>query len=138
MPTLERVLEKYPEDANYYVKNFPLRGHKMALPAALANLAAGRQGQYWPYHELVMANYNKLTDDRLTEFAQQVGLDMTQYDKDRKDPALQQLVTRDFNEGRASGVRGTPTVFVNGRLMQQRSAEALGAAVEQELKSRGK
>ena len=133
MPTLERVLEQYPEDANYVVKNFPLRGHKMALPAALSNLGAGRQDKYWPYHDLVMANYNKLTDEKLDEIALEVGLDMEQYNKDRKDPELQKLVTRDFNEGRNAGVRGTPTVFVNGRLMKQRSVEALGAAIEREL-----
>ena len=110
----------------------------MAHPAALANLAAGRQGKYWPYHDLVMASYNKITDELLDQIAADVGLDMAQFAKDRKDPALTQLIIRDMSDGRNAGVRGTPAVFVNGRLMQARSEQALGRAIEEELKKLGK
>ena len=114
-------------------KNFPLRNHKFAWPAAIAALAANRQGKFWELHDQLYENYNRLSEQKIRELAQQVGLDMEKFDKDMKDPELKALVERDFQEGARAGVRGIPTIFVNGRMLRNRSFQGFQAAIEKEL-----
>ncbi len=114
-------------------KNFPLRNHKFAWPAAIAALAANKQGKFWELHDQLYENYNRLSDQKIREIAQQVGLDMEKFDKDMKDPKLKAIVERDFQEGARAGVRGIPTIFVNGRQLRNRSFQGFQAAIEKEL-----
>jgi protein-disulfide isomerase len=114
-------------------KNFPLRNHKFARPAAIAALAANKQGKFWELHDQLYKNYNKLSEQKIREIAQQVNLDMEKFDKDMKDPELQAIVQRDFQEGAVAGVRGIPTIFVNGRLLRNRSLQGFEAEIEKEL-----
>jgi len=114
-------------------KNFPLRNHKVAWPAAIAALAANKQGKFWELHDQLYENYNRLSDQKIREIAQQVGLDMEKFDQDMKDPELKAIVERDFQEGAKAGVRGIPTIFVNGRQLKNRSFQGFQAAIEKEL-----
>lgn len=114
-------------------KNFPLRNHKFAWPAAVAALAANRQGKFWELHDQLYENYNKLSEQKIREIVQQVSLDMEKFDKDMKDPELKAIVERDFQEGARAGVRGIPTIFVNGRMLRNRSFQGFQAAIEKEL-----
>lgn len=114
-------------------KNFPLRNHKFAWPAAIAALAANKQGKFWELHDQLYENYNRLSDQKIREIAQQVGLDMEKFDKDMKDLELKAIVERDFQEGARVGVRGIPTIFVNGRQLKNRSFQGFQAAIEKEL-----
>lgn len=114
-------------------KNFPLRNHKFAWPAAIAALAANKQGKFWELHDQLYENYNRLSDQKIREITQQVGLDMEKFDKDMKDPELKAIVERDFQEGARVGVRGIPTIFVNGRQLKNRSFQGFQAAIEKEL-----
>ena len=114
-------------------KNFPLRNHKFAWPAAIAALAANKQGKFWELHDQLYENYNRLSDQKIREIAEQVGLDMEKYDKDTKDLKLKAIVERDFQEGAKAGVRGIPTIFVNGRQLRNRSFQGFQAAIEKEL-----
>ena len=114
-------------------KNFPLRNHKFAWPAAIAALAASKQGKFWELHDQLYENYNRLSDQKIREIAQQVGLDMEKFDKDMNDPKLKAMVERDFQEGARAGVRGIPTIFVNGRQLKNRSFQGFQAAIEKEL-----
>jgi protein-disulfide isomerase len=127
------VFERYSKDMKLVFKNFPLRNHKFAWPAAIAALAANRQGKFWELHDQLYENYNRLSEQKIRELAQQVGLDMEKFDKDMKDPELKALVERDFQEGARAGVRGIPTIFVNGRMLRNRSFQGFQAAIEKEL-----
>ena len=115
-------------------KNFPLRNHKLAKPAAQAALAAGKQGKFWEYHDKVFEKYNKLSAELLEQFAQELGLDMDRFKKERGGSEITSLINRDIREGSRIGVRGTPTIFVNGKRLGQRSIEAFSTAIESELK----
>ena len=128
------MLEKYPRKVKMVFKNFPLRNHKLAQPAAKAALAAGNQGKFWEYHDKVFENYNKLSDEMLVQFAKDLNLDMDQFRKERGSPKIASLINRDLREGSRIGVRGTPTVFVNGNRLGQRSLEAFSVAIKNELK----
>ena len=128
------MLEKYPQKARLVFKNFPLNNHKLAQPAATAALAAGKQGKFWEYHDRVFENYNKLNEGLLEQFAQELNLDMERFRNERLNPEITSLINRDLREGSRIGVRGTPTIFVNGKRLGQRSMEAFSAAIENELK----
>jgi protein-disulfide isomerase len=128
------VLEKYPQKVRLVFKNFPLRNHKFALPAAKAAHAAGNQGKFWEYHDKVFIKYNQLSNELLDQFAKELDLDMNRFKKDLGSQEIASLINRDLREASRIGVRGTPTIFVNGKRLGQRSLQAFSAAIESQLK----
>ncbi len=138
MPVLEQVLEKYPQDVKVVFKNFPLQNHKFAMKAAVAALAAESQGKFWEFHDLLFENYNKINDQKIQDIAVAVGLNLEEYEKMKKDPSVQGKVRRDLSDGRRAGVRGTPTVFVNGRRLRDRSLKGFQVAIDKQLEKLGK
>ena len=136
MPLLEQVLEKYPTDVKLIYKNFPLRNHKHAKPAAIAAMAADRQGRFWEFHDEIFLVYNQLNDAKFEEIARKLNLDMERFQRDLKDPAIVQAVGSDVQEGFQAGVRGTPSIFVNGRRLKQRSMQGFQTIIDSELAKR--
>lgn len=137
-PVLDQVHQQYPKDVRIVFKNFPLRMHRFAVPAALAALAAEDQGQFWPFHDRLFQNYNQLNAQKVEEIRQELSLDAERFEAQRQDPALQGLVRRDLEEGNAAGVRGTPTVFINGKQMRGRmSLEGFREAIDAVLAKTG-
>jgi protein-disulfide isomerase len=134
VPVLEQVLEKYPNEVKLVYKNFPLRNHKSAMPAAIAALAAEKQGKFWEFHDLLFKDYNRLNEQKIKEIAQQLNLDMEKFEKDRKDPRIRAMINRELSEGNRAGVRGTPTVFINGRLLRNRNPAGFQELIEKALK----
>jgi protein-disulfide isomerase len=134
VPELEQVLEKYPNQVKLVFKNFPLRNNKFAMQAAIAALAAEKQGKFWEFHDLLFKDYNHLNEQKIEEIAQQLKLNMEKFDKDRKDPQIMAMINRDIAEGNKAGVRGTPTVFVDGRLLRNRSMAGFQELIEKALK----
>lgn len=137
MPVLERVLEKNPDSVKLVFKHFPLRNHKFARPAAIAALAAEKQGKFWEFHDLLFKDYNRLNKQKVNEIAKLLNLNMEQFEKDQKAPGLGKIINRDLSEGNRIGVRGTPTVFINGRLLRNRSQTGFQAMIEETLKKGG-
>ena len=133
-PTLDSVLAAYPQQVRIVFKHFPLNMHKFARAAAIASIAARNQGKFWPLHDKLFANYNKLNDSLIRELAEEVGLDMARFDQDIVNPALQQEVALDIQLGTAAGVRGTPAVYINGKQLKDRSFKGFKAAIDEELK----
>ena len=133
VPLLKQVLEKYKDKASLVFKNFPLANHRNARNAALTALAANQQGKFWEVHDLLYENYNRLNPKKIDELAAQAGLDMDKLQQDRSDPLLNELISRDINEGNSIGVNGTPTVFINGRLLGERSLAGFSRMIDEEL-----
>jgi len=115
-------------------KSFPLTKHKFAKKAAIAAFAARRQGKFWEYHDLLFENIDTLSDQKFLEIARELGLDLERFEKDINDLKIVARINQDIRLGAHMGVRGTPTVFINGRVSKARTLEALEAAVEIELK----
>jgi protein-disulfide isomerase len=134
---LDQVIKKYPKQVKIVYKNFPIRSHKYSDPAAKAALAAERQGKFWPFHNLLYAHYRDLSDEKIREIAGRLKLDMAQFEKDRKDPAIADKVRADIRDGSKAGVRGVPSVFINGRLLRKRSLEGFSEMIEKELQKAG-
>ena len=133
MPLLEQVLERYPRDVKLVYKFFPLRMHKFAKPAAIAAKAAGRQGKFWEFHDELFRDFNRLNEAKFDEIAEKLNLDMERFKRDRQDPALISAIDKDVQEGFQVGVRGTPTIFINGRRLKQRSMQGFQAIIDSEL-----
>jgi len=133
-PVLKQVLDNNPKTVRLALKNFPLQMHRYARKAAIAALAAGRQGKYWAMHDLLFANYRQLSDQKVDELAQKLNLDMARWKKDLEDPVLAAQVDADLRQGQKLGVRGTPTLYVNGRLVRDRSPQGLQQLINAELR----
>jgi protein-disulfide isomerase len=127
------VLEQYPEDVKMIFKNYPLAYHAFSRKAAIAAAAAQRQGRFWEYHDLIFANYQHLDDQKFREIARELNLDMEKFEKDMNDPATSLRVDKDVQLGRSVGVRGTPSIYINGVITKARTLEELRAAVEDRL-----
>ncbi len=136
MPQLEQLLEKYPTELRVVFKNFPIRSHKYAIKAAMAALAAGQQGKFWEFHDELFKNYNRLNDQKIQEIVKQLNLDQTKFNEDTKSPVEAARVRQDYEEGIRLGVRGTPTVFINGKqFRKKRSMKNMEAVIDEELKA---
>jgi len=134
VPVLGQVLEAFPEKVKVVYKNFPIRSHKFATQAAMAAHAAGSQGKFWAFHDHLFNNYNKLNDEKIRQIALDLKLDPEAFEKEKKNPSILARIRKDAKEGVDAGVRGTPTVFVNGRLLTSRTAEGFRVAIDKALK----
>ena len=132
-------MKTYPKDVRVVFKQMPLGFHKDALPAAKASLAAGKQGKFWEYHDVLFANYKKLKRPNLESYAKDLGLNMKKFVKDMDSPEVAAQVSADMAEAKRIGVRGTPNSFVNGVPVKgARPFEGFKKVVDQELaKARG-
>ena len=133
MPLLDQVIEKNPQTVKIVFKNFPIRSHKFAVKAAVAALAADRQGKFWEFHDELFKNYKNLNENKIQEIATNLKLNKEKFEKDRKDPLLLEQVKHDVNEGIKAGVNAVPTVFVNGKKLRKRSLQGFQELIDKEL-----
>lgn len=131
------MLEKNPKTVKIIFKNFPIRSHKFAVQAAVAALAADRQGKFWNFHDELFKQYNKLNEEKVQEIATKLKLDKAQFEKDRKDPLLLEQIKYDYNEGIRVGINSVPSVFVNGRKLKDRSLKGFQTLIDKELEILG-
>lgn len=137
MPQLEQLLTKYPDKVKLVFKNFPIRSHKFALKAAAAALAAEPLGKFWEFHDALFNNYNQLNDQKIQEIVGLLNLDETEFKEQQKNPAINSRIRQDYEEGIRIGVRGTPTIFINGKKLRDRSMKNMEAIIERGLQEKG-
>jgi protein-disulfide isomerase len=101
-------------DVRFVFKNLPLPMHENARLAAKAALAAGEQGRYWEYHDVLFAHQDALDRASLERYAETVGLDARRFARDLDAPGLDARLDADAADAEALGIKGTPTLFVNG------------------------
>ncbi len=130
------MLEQYPNELKYVVKHFPLSSHKLATEAAMAVLAAGNQGKFWEFHSRLLESYNQLSQQKILEIAGNLGLNLEKFNQDRVSPVLHRIIQEDIANGEKVGVRGTPTVFLNGKRV--RNPGDLPQLIQGELNNKGK
>jgi protein-disulfide isomerase len=116
-PALKLLLERFAGRARVAYRHFPLEEvHPHALAAAQAAECAAGQGKFWEMHDLLFANQDHLKANHLHSYAERLQLDMARYTAEMDDQVYLQRI-REHEEGaHRSGVRGTPTFFVNGKL----------------------
>jgi protein-disulfide isomerase len=134
---VDQVLKAYPNEVKFVYKEFPLRMHQHAMGASRAGLAAQRQGKFWEMHDKMFANQRALDPESLKKYAEEIGLDMAKFEADMSSPEVQQQIDEDMRLGQASQVTGTPTLFINGKRVVNRSFEGIKAMIDEALKEKG-
>lgn len=115
----------------YVPRHLPLTVHPHAELAAMAAESAGYQGKFWEMYEVLFENYEQLELEDLAGYAADLGLDVEKFLRHLEDDRLHRRLERDLASAEASGVRGTPTFFVNGlRHVGPHDARSLIAALE--------
>jgi protein-disulfide isomerase len=112
-PIKQLVLD-YPDKVKVVFRNNALRIHPRAEAAAVAALAAGKQGKFWQYHDRVFDAQRALDDASLRQIAGDLRLNLEQWVKDVADPKNVQKVRLESQAAVRLGVPGTPGIFVNG------------------------
>ncbi|MFD2081628.1 DsbA family protein [Actinopolymorpha cephalotaxi] len=121
--TEPELIRKYVDNGTLRIewRDFPYLGPE-SLTAAKAARAAAMQGKFWPFHNALYAdqpppNSGKLTEDHLAGIAKRLKLDMPQFRRDLKSQQVADAVARDFSDGQAHGISGTPAFVINGRFV---------------------
>ena len=98
-------------------------------------MAAGQQGKYWEFHDLLFANQKAIQDADLEKYAGQVGLDVARWKRDMQDANLAATIDRDQALAQKLGASGTPAFFINGRFLSgAMPVENFSALIDEELK----
>jgi protein-disulfide isomerase len=145
-PILEQMKAEFGDKLAITFREFPLvPTHQHALAAASAAEAAGLQGKFWEMHDLLYEHQNdwkKEFDVRpiYEGYAKQIGLDVERYMRDMNGDLVAQRIFADGKRGHSLGVKGTPTVFMNGREVpfENLPAEKLRVVIQNELRSSGR
>ncbi len=133
-PVLESLTQEFADKIKIVMKDFPLKKHANALGAAVAARAARAQGKYREYAAILFANQKDLSATKLREYAAQAGLDVKKFNLALQSPTLLENVNRDIKEGTQIGINSTPSIFINGHCVEDRSAEKMKILIEAALK----
>jgi protein-disulfide isomerase len=140
-PYIEQLREEYAGEVTFATRYFPLPGHRNSENAAVAVEASAQQDQFEAMYDMMFqtqASWGESQDSQaelFRTFADDIGLDLEQYDADVADPVTLERVQADFTAGRELGVTGTPTIFVNDELIELQKLEDIKAALDAALAS---
>lgn len=120
-PKLRAAVEQFRGRAKLVYKYFPLSGpgHDRGRPAAIAAEAAHEQGKFWEMHDQIFANPDAMEDDDFVAYAERIGLDVPKFRASYEGKKGEARVDADRKDGETLDIRGTPAVYVNGRLMNE-------------------
>ena len=136
-PAVEELRARYGEEVTFVVRNFPL--HNNSVAAARAAEAAAAQGKFEEMYDRLFESQpewgekDASQEDVFFGFAEELGLDMEEFRAVYDDPATVEKIERDQADGRALGVTGTPTFFLDGEKLEPESYEDLIQRIEQAI-----
>jgi protein-disulfide isomerase len=128
-PTLEQIAKEYGDKVRFAFKHLPLSMHAKARAAHTASEAAHRQGKFWEMHDRIFAKPRDLSPETYLRYANEMGLDIDQYNSDLASSSVRKVVDSDLDVARKLGVSGTPSFFINGRFLSGAQPYASFASV---------
>ena len=135
--TLTPLLDAFGDNVRFVYRDFPILGPG-SVTAALAGECATDQGKFWEFPDLGYANQGGLTRGAFTTYATELGMDVDVFNACIDADETTTRVQRDFADGQQLGVSGTPTFFVNGRiLVGAQPYDVFARYVEEELAQAG-
>jgi protein-disulfide isomerase len=115
-PVIREMRDELGDRMRFGYRHFPLyRQHPHAQNAAEAAEAAAAQGRFWAMHRQLYDNRSALDRMHLVQHAENLNLDTERFEREIDEEAHRERILADYESGRASGVEGTPALFVNGR-----------------------
>jgi protein-disulfide isomerase len=135
--TLREIREKYDEQIRIVFRDFPLSGEGTpSFLAAEAAECADEQGKFWEMHDIMFARQHRISGtDGLEDLAREIGLDTELFEACLASGKYTDEVKKDRADGEAYGVMGTPTFFVNGRMIVGGSTVSFEEAIDSILAS---
>ena len=140
-PAVKLLLRHFTGRIRFVYRHFPLEEvHPQALQAAEAAESAGGQGKFWPMHDLLFDNQPHLKLPQLRNYAEELQIDIARYAAEMDDHLYLQRIREHMQSGGESGVRHTPTFFVDGRIQDvsfglRSLFDAVDAALRESMKS---
>jgi protein-disulfide isomerase len=116
-PTLDELQNQYKGDVRIVAKHNPLPFHGNAMIAARAAEAAGKQGKFWEMHDKLYANATALAQRDLEGYAKELKLDVSAFRRDMDAKDVQDRIDAHIAQAKLLGASGTPSFFVNGRVV---------------------
>jgi protein-disulfide isomerase len=138
-PAMEQLREEYGDRVTFAIRYFPNDGHFNAMIAAQTVEAAAEQGKLVEMYQRMFETQKEWGEARESKrelfvgFARDIGLDMKQFEADVDDPATVERITSDKADGLALGAQGTPTIFINDRMIELESLDQLKGEIEAAL-----
>ena len=131
--TLHPLLELYGDQIRFVYRDFVFYG-PVSLQAAVAAECANEQNAFWSYHDLLFEFQDELSRDRMVDLARSIGLDMDQFSACLENPVMEDEVKADTEDGLRLDVLGTPTFFINGRILVGAAPlETFATMIDEEL-----
>lgn len=136
--TMTRLWPNLRDKAHLVFRHFPLTtSNSHSWVASLYAEAAGKQGKFWEMHDYLFARqaiWSRISnaESEFDSYALELNLDMNRLQADIESDEVVQKLRNDQRGGNSSGVRSTPAVFINGRILAQPSAARITALVEEE------
>lgn len=132
-PVISEALRQTDSYVQFVYRNYPLPQHNKARLAAKAAEAAGRQGKYWEMHEILFATQQNWTNTSVSSFkedlverANSLGINTEQFRNDLNDTGIDSVINADITTGNNVPVTQTPTVLINGVMVQSMPSTAEG------------
>ncbi len=138
-PVVEKLREDYAGEVTFVARYFPLPGHFNSERAARTVESAARQGKFEDMYIKMFESQESWgesqepMDDLFRSFAEELGLDMAQFDEDYASDEVAARVQKDIEDGESLEVRGTPTIYIDGKLVQPESVQDLEDTIEAAL-----
>ena len=132
--TIKQLEKKYAGQIRFVFRDFPLAFHANAAKAAEAGSCAQEQGKFWQMHDKLFANQANLQPVDLKRYASEIGLDAAQFKQCLDSEKYSKKWQSDRDEGESYGINGTPTFFVNGRMLAGAAPfETFAQMIDEEL-----
>jgi protein-disulfide isomerase len=140
MPTLKQLRAKYGDKLRIVWKDFPLTQiHPQAFVAAQAGNCAREQGKFWELHDKMFGNQSALQPEALKRYAAEAGVDAAKFNQCLDTSKYESRVQDAIRAGGRLGIQSTPTVYVNGRMINgAQPIEVFQAVIDEELARGGK
>jgi len=138
-PVLDDLRAKYGAKIKTVYRDFPLDNlHAQARAAAEASRCAIEQGKYWEFHDQLFKNEPDSSQAALNRMAKEIGMDVAAFEACSSSGKYKTSVQASAQEGARLGVTGTPTFFINGRiLVGAQPVDAFVRIIEEELAAVG-
>ena len=133
VPLIDAVLAAHSDKVRLVYKSYTLPSHVRGEPAARAAFAAALQGKFWEMEHLLFERQEHLEDQDLDRYAHMLKLDIAKWKADLASTAVRDRVAHDHLLGEELKLKGTPTIYVNGRELDAEHDESLQARVAAEL-----